>query len=498
MGEERFLLRASRNTLLDVVLNEVGATYPLTDLPLKAESDVVFYDEPAKLVLGYSQPDVKYLIYEDIEHCAPQNGTGAELTLLTLPLKVQAHAFRIKAVKMYGNTLDWTLLQTVLITIGVNRGLEIVAEKALITYGEKAALIIKNTQKNARYAIFFEHNAADTAGMARQIILENDVLPDELPIAGLKEQLSDNCKRYLLSKSKLSKNGGDITIETQYGLREDMELKVWVFDEDTMQVGILLKTTPIAVTPNVNLPATWYSLANSEDVSKSGAINYSGKVGIRLQQTQKSANYIVCLDGIDTDASDRSAGELLTAMVAGTGAQLDMPLPMAVKEDTLVTIRVNKPTLDLGSELIATVMIAAYPDTGRKFGLITGTSDDERAVIIRIDNPQRGIIYQLRDAETKKAVSEPFFYHRNQGIGNMRVSKNREGLKSKNGAASENDEWLKGQFVIGGCNQDNEPDNAKILLTLNKKNKPQVVEITATKSTTGFAVIIGVANLNDQ
>ncbi|MFC0518068.1 hypothetical protein ACFFGT_27890 [Mucilaginibacter angelicae] len=497
MAEERFLLRASRNTLLDIVLNEVGGTYPLTDLPVKAESDFVFYDEPAKLVLDYSQPDVKYLVYEDIEHRSPQNGTGAELTLLTLPLKVQAHAFRVKAIKRYGKTLDSTLLQTILITIGVNRGLEIVAEKPIITYGEKAALIIKNTQKNARYAIFFEHNAVDTSDMARQIVLEDNVFPDELPPSGLKEQLPDNCKRYLLSKSKLSENGGDIRIETQYCLRETIDLKVWVFDEDTRQAGILLKTTPISVTPNVNLPATWYSLANSEDVNNTGAINYSGKVGIRLQQTQKSANYFICLGGIDTDAPDRSAGELLTAMVAGTGAQLDIPLPMAIKEDTLVTIRVNKPTLDLASELIATVMIAAYPDANRKFSLITGTSDDERAVIIRIDNPQRGIIYQLRDAETKKAVSEPFFYHRNQGTGHMRVSKNREGLKSKNTATSEY-EWLKGQFVVGSCNQGNEPENAKVLLTLNKKNKPGAVEITAIKSTTGFVVVIGVIDLNDQ
>jgi hypothetical protein len=142
-------------------------------------------------------------------------------------------------------------------------------------------------------------------------------------------------------------------------------------------------------------------------------------------------------------------------------------------------------------------MIAAYPDANRKFSLITEPSDDERAVIIRINNPQRGIIYQLRDAERKKAVSEPFFYHRNQGIGFMRVSKNREGLKSKNGAVSE-DEWQKGQFVVGSCNQGNEPENAKVLLTLNKKNKPEAVEITATKSTTGFAVVIGVVNLKDQ
>ncbi len=497
VGEERFLLRASRNTLLDVVLNDVGGTYPLTDLPLKAESDIVFYDEPAGLVLGYSQSDVKYQVYEDIEHRTPQNGTGAELILLTLPLKVQAHAFRVKAIKRYGKTLDSALLQTILITIGVNRGLEIVAEKPIITYGEKAALIIKNTQKNARYAIFFEHNAADTASMAQQIVLEDGVFPDELHIAGLKEQLPDNCKRYLLSKSKLSENGGDIKIETQYGLRENMDLKVWVFDEDTRQVGILLKTTHIAVTPNVNLPATWYSLANNEDINKSGAVNYSGKVGIRLQQTQQSANYIICLGGIDTDTPDKSAGELLTAMVAGTGALLDIPLPMAIKEDTLVTIRGSKPTLDLESELIATVMIAAYPDANRKFSLITEPDDDERAVIIRIDDPQRGIIYQLKDVEKKKAVSEPFFYHRNQGVGHMRVSKNREGLKSKNGAAIE-DEWLKGQFVIGSCNLDSEPENATVLLTLNKKNKPEAVEITATKSTTGFVVVIGVIDLKDQ
>jgi hypothetical protein len=498
MAEERFLLRASRNTLLDIVLNEVGNTYPLTDLPLKAESDIVFYNEPARLVLGYSQSDVKYLVYEDIEHYTPQNGTGAELILLTLPLKVQAHAFRVKAIKRYGKILDRALLQTVLVTIGVNHNLEIVAEQSIITYGDKAVLIIKNTQKSARYAIFFEQNDADIAGMERQIVLRDGVFPDELPAIGLKEELPDNCKRYLLSKSNLSENGGDMRIETEYGLREDIDLKVWVFDEDTRQAGILLKNTCIAVKPNANLPVTWYDLANNEDVNMSGAINYDGKVGIRLQQTQKSANYFVCLGGIDTDAPDRSAGELLTAMVAGTGAQLDMPLPMAVKEDTLVTIRVNKPTLDLGSELIATVMIAAYPDANKKFSLITGSSDDERAVIVSINNPQRGIIYQLRDAEEKKAVSEPFFYHRNQGIGNMRVSKNREGLKSKNGATSENDEWLKGQFVVDGCNQGNEPDNAKVLLTLNKKNKPQAVEITATKSTTGFAVIIGVANLNDQ
>jgi hypothetical protein len=496
MDEERFLLRSSRNILLDVVLSEVGGTYPLTDLPLKAESDIVFYDEPAELVLGYSQPDIKYLVYEDVEHGTLQNGTGAELILLTLPLKVQAHAFRVKAIKRYGKALDSALLQTVLITVGVNRGLEIMAEKPIITYGEKAALTIKRTQKNARYAIFFEYNAADTAGMVQQIVLEDGTFPDELPTPGLKEQLPDNCKRYLVSKSKLSENGGDLRIETQYGLRENMDLKVWVFDEDTRQAGIVLKTTHIAVTPNVNLPTTWYNLATSEDINNSGAINYSGKVGIRLQQTQKSANYFICLSGIDTDAPDRSAGELLTAMMAGTGVQLDMPLPIAVKEDTLVTIRVSKPTLDLGSEPIATVMIAAYPDTNKKFSLIAGPSDDG-AVIIRINNPQRGVIYQLRDAESKKAISEPFFYHRNQGIGRMRVSKNREGLKSKNGAASE-DEWLKGQFVIGSCNQGNEPGNAQILLTLNKKNQPEAVEITATKSTTGFVVVIGVIDLKNQ
>jgi hypothetical protein len=161
MAEENYLLRGTRNTLLDMLLEPIGGTYPLFDLPVKAVNGVVFYNTAAEVVVSNSQPEVLYSIFEDINNPGEEQHTDTEdIVFKTGLLKEKVHAFRVKATKAYPPKASSILLQTAYIRVGVDRDLNVIAEKDTLNYGDRAALIVKKAQKGAKYSIIYYYKAS--------------------------------------------------------------------------------------------------------------------------------------------------------------------------------------------------------------------------------------------------------------------------------------------------------------------------------------------------
>src|SRR6187431_1569448 len=68
----KFQLRISRDFLFDQVVFPLAATYPLPDIPVKAQNQVVFTDRTGKILLNPFQYDTTYQLKEETDV-----GTGA-------------------------------------------------------------------------------------------------------------------------------------------------------------------------------------------------------------------------------------------------------------------------------------------------------------------------------------------------------------------------------------------------------------------------------------
>ncbi|WPV01754.1 hypothetical protein SNE26_08215 [Mucilaginibacter sp. cycad4] len=489
MAEENYLLRGARNTLLDMLLDPIGGTYPLFDLPVKAVSDVVFYNNAAELIVSNSQPDVLYRVFEDINN--PGEGlhtdSRSDLILKTGLLINQVHAFRVLATKIYSPQNSCVLLQGANIRVGVNTGLEVVAGRNLLNYGDKAVLIVKNAQKNANYSIIYYTKSGEALSVSQLMCIDNKQELETTPYPAVKTTGADEIIAVRISPLVLG-NDADIRLETIYGLREDMELSVAVFDENTGLSGVLLKVTTISVMPDLNLPLDWFM---QKSKTQTGAADYGSKVGLRLGNTQKSVKYQLKLEAIDSDEPLLPPDNLLSNWFVGDGDTFDILLNIPAKEDMVIVVTAQKLSdASHTGQLTSQVIIPVYPDENKKLSVVSVTGSGDKA--IRLDQPQRGILYQLRNPGTKEMIDPPVFYHRNYGIGNTRVSANviERLYKTEKIDLKGNRTFAKSLFVVDTCNQNNEAEKDMALLPVGPLADTASFEVTATKSTTGFSVII--------
>jgi hypothetical protein len=491
MAEENYLLRGTRNTLLDMLLDPIGGTHPLFDLPVKAVNDVVFYNTAAEVVVSNSQPDVLYRVFEDINNPGEGQHTNnrADLVLTTGLLGDQVHAFRILATKIYPPENTSVLLQVANIRVGVNRGLEVVAERDLLNYGDKAVLIVKNAQKGANYSIIYYTKAIAALSISQLMVINEE--QDIEAISYQADKTEGTSETIVLRVSpKITGSDADLRLETTYGLREDMELRIAVYDENTGLSGILLQVTTINVMPDLNLSADWFM---QKSKTQTGAADYGSKVGLRLGNTQKSVKYQLKLDSIDFDEPVLPPDNLLSDWVAGNGDTLDILLNIPPKEDMVVVITAEKlSAASHTAQLTSQVIVPVFPDGDKKLSVMSVARPGDNSKVIRLDHPQRGILYQLRNPATKEMIGSPVFYHRNYGIGDTRISANLiDRLYKKEKADLTGSSLLvKSLFVVDTCNQNNEPDKDVALLPVDTLADTASFEVIATKSTTGFSTII--------
>jgi hypothetical protein len=500
MAEENYLLRGTRNTLLDMLLEPIGGTYPLFDLPVKAVNGVVFYNTAAEVVVSNSQPEVLYSIFEDINNPGEEQHTDTEdIVFKTGLLKEKVHAFRVKATKAYPPKASSILLQTAYIRVGVDRDLNVIAEKDTLNYGDRAALIVKKAQKGAKYSIIYYYKASGDVPVSDLMeIKDGDIVEKTRYPADKSTGTIEMIGAHV--SAKLLGNDADLRLETTYGLKENMELRVAVEDEDTGLSGILLQTAAFNVMPHLNLPVAWFSKNSKVQTNNTNAADYRGTVGLRLGNTQKSVKYQLKLNEIDWDGPTPAPSDLLSDWIAGNGETVNIFVNIPAREDMVVVILAKK--LTPGSptaQLTAHVIIPVYPDPDKKLSVVSPAAPDDNHKAVRVDLLQRGILYQLRSPETKEMIGLPVFYHRNYGIGHTRVSADVIERRYKNEEAGlrASSLLIKSLFVVDFCNPKNEPEKDVALLPVAHFVGTALFEVIATKSTTGFSVIIGTVTVSE-
>lgn len=499
MTEENYLLRGARNTLLDMLLEPVGATYPLFDLPVKPDVGVVYYDNPAEIRVSYVQPDVSYQVYEVLDK--PLKGRnsdrGSDIVFKTEMLKKQGHAFRVKATKILYTEpgadgklppakapLSNSLFQVANVKVGINARLAVVPERDNINYGDKIALTIKNAQKGAYYSIIYYYTGINNQNLEQLMDISSGPAPEKVA------ETSDGDGKIItqaytrVSKALLGDNA-DLRLETLYGLREDMQLRIAVIDKNTDLGGVLEAVTTINVAPNLNLTSTWVSGTPALERNKNGAADYRSIVSIRLNDSQQSTQYRIRLDKIDSDEAKPAINDFLCDWTTGVNGSIDIPVSADVTEDMLLRIIAIKTDYKTQDELASEVFVAVYPDTDKKVTVAANPNPDTEGKIVKVYAPQRGIIYQLRNIKTDELLAPPVFYHRNYGIGNTRIGQSFMATKYKEGDPMGAGWMVKSLFAVDAM------DDKKIIeLPTGALAEDTKFEVVATKSTTGFAAVI--------
>ena len=456
MKEENYLLRAARNTLLDMLLESRGTTFPLADLPTSTPVEMVYFNNPGTVRVDYHQPDVTYQVFEgdtpysEIGHSDTRTG----ILLDTTPLTGESHAFKVVATKRYyvplSKPLSKVLYKVVNIKVGVNTGLEVVASKTQVAFNEKNTLTIKSPQAGA---IYYISNITGSSNMP----LSAEVL----------------CE------------GGDLAIETTDGLKEDVVLSVTVRDPNTGSSGVLDMKIPVKVELNFNLPAAW--LVNNADTPGDAqpALDYGGRALIRLQNTQKSVTYRLFLKEMD-GAPLPEPETWMSRELRGTDGDLDLPVTGTLTEDLIIGIIARKPgSLPEGVSLNASLIIPVRPALITKLNVLTSEDPEDKNTSIQVTGVQCGVIYQLYQQQDDKAIAvgEPVFYHRNAGIGNTRISGDyiADHYRVEDGMAN----WVKSEFVVGSVDIE---DKKIVVLPAGVVEHTTIFYVVAKKSTTGFAV----------
>jgi hypothetical protein len=455
--KEDHLLRAARNTLLDMLLESRGTTYPLADLPTSTPTDMVYFNNPGTVTVSYHQSDVSYQVFEGDEPYSDvsQSDTGRDISLVTKTMTGESHAFKVVATKRWFGPpavppkgtvlLSKVLYKVVNIKVGVNMGLEIVAAKTQLAFNEKNSLTIKGPQDGA---IYYISTGKDNVPLSREVLCD----------------------------------GGDhLTIETTEGLKEDIVLSVSVRDPNTKSSGVLDAKIPIKVEPDFSLPASW--LVNNADgpAGVKPALDYNGRAIIRLLNSQKSVVYrlfLIQMDGAPAPEPETWMGRELR----GTDGDLDLPVTGQLTEDVIIGIAVRKAwSLPDTPPLKAIVIIPVKPEPVAKLSVLENENPKDKNTYIQLTGAQRGIVYQLYQQETDKPVGDAVFYHRNLGIESTRIGGDwiADHYRVEDGMSN----WVKSEFVIGSIDTE---DSRTIILPAGKIKVTTTFYVTAKKSTTGF------------
>jgi len=453
MKNEDHLLRAARNTLLDMLLESRGTTYPLADLPTSTPLEMVYFNKPGTVTVSYHQPDVTYQVFEgDTPYSdAYKNDSRRAISFDTIPLTGESHAFKVVATKRYSRRAPLTkvLYQVVNIKVGVNMGLEVIASKTLLNFNEKAILTIKGPQVGAEYYICFKRD--------RNVQLSAKVLYEK----------------------------GDLCIETTDGFKEDTILSVVVHDPNTGSSGILDMRITIEVKPDLDLPALWLAKDTKDGNNVRPAIDHRGRAFIRLSNTQSSVTYQLFL--VDMDGTGPPETETLIGnKYKGTDGDLDLSITGMLTEDVVIGIIARKTgSLPDGGYLKKRVIIPVKPDPKVKLKVLTSEDTEDKNVYLQLSGAQCGIVYQLYQQEGDKPIGTPVFYHRNRGIGNTRVGGDfiADHYNVDDGMAN----WVKSEFVIDAMNIE---ENKILILSAGHVEDTTTFYVVAKKSTTGFTELL--------
>lgn len=381
-GNQRFKLRTARDQIIDQIFSPNSLTFPLTDPPVNAKKPVVMFNEMGEVVVTSNQSDVNYRLIDETntEVGTKQILTDTDLTIQSINLTREDYTLSVLAKKNISD-LQKQLLQNVTIKVGVDENIPVSLKNQFIDFNTKNTVLLLQTQSNATYQVF---------------------------------EASDKENLYPLSALIDSGAGGDLAIET-INIKEDTTIKVHVKNKKTNLSGTLKAKPRILVYPNdVLVPV----------LSSATAHDFAGSCTIEIPNTQASTNYQIIFKDIDDDKADKAklATIPLSAAVKGNDASTSIKIVTKnLTEDLIVRILATKIDNGLSKELNTTLTVRVKPDHTKKLTQVTSPVKVGGNTDIRVESPQRGIEYQLRNNETGKEVGWRVYYHKDYGIERARI-----------------------------------------------------------------------------
>ncbi len=413
-GTHQFQLRIARDRLMDLVIYPLSSNYPLSDLPFIAENSVVLYNNPARLFINEIQDNVDYVLYDETNSVMSSSVTRNENQLIieTERLTREDYTFSITATKQETG-LSKQLLQTITIKVGVDVAIPIVLETPIIVYNTAINVQLIGTQSGAIYQVF-------------------DAFDNEL------------------STKVESGNGGDLVIPTRT-LKEDTQLKIKVINKKTKQFGFLNNPPIVSVYPD---PSIAVQLQDLE------AADYNSVAELLLIAAQKSTYYQLIFKDIDDDSVDKESlfntpigtsnkSKKRSANNATASTELEQPIVESstttvessseatvngnndfedvilktskLTEDLVVGVLATKRDSGLTKELVATNVIKVKPNHALKLVIREKVTEIGGKAIVQVQNPQRGIYYQLRSNVDNSDLGWRSYFHKNYGIEKART-----------------------------------------------------------------------------
>jgi hypothetical protein len=364
----RYELRDARDTLIDLL--PLKSTYPIRNLPVRAERDIVPFKGFTYVIIDFSQAGVFYEVYDNTGRKMADKvlGNGGSLTIKTLELTNEDYTFSVTATKAISG-LTKVLLQTVTVKTGVDTTITVRLKQPIFDYNTKATVILDDAQRGNKYQVL------DMKGAA-------------------------------LSAAVVSGEGGYLEIVTTGPVTEDIQVQVVATNIKTAQTGVMDTKPTILVAPNDMLvPAL-----------KQPLVDYNGTGVVTLPTTQKSVSYQLMYVDIDDEdlAKVLAASPMIGAPVKGNAATIELPAAKMTEDMTVQVVA----TKDNGSRKIlkTQILIPVKPDPSRKLSVVEAKVLPDPGATIKVSKTQKGILYQLRAADNT-AIGWPRFHSRNYGIG---------------------------------------------------------------------------------
>lgn len=421
----KYQLRIARDFLIDQVVFPLAATYPLPDIPVNAQNTVVFTGGTGKILLDPFQQRVQYQLQDEDKENVGITPVEANTTLIleTDPLVKERddYTFTINATKTRTG-LSKKLLNAITLRIGVDVNIAPSVETEVIEFGTAVNILLPGTQNGATYTIVASDGTT------------------------------------ALSKSVGSGEGGDLSIRT-FTLEEDTPFQVKVIKTKTPSMsGLIVQQEG---NPPMLIKVYPKDTIVPQVTSFEPGIDYNTVAEIVLDDTQQSVDYQLFFESVDDDTVDQGAlaNTAASMLVKGNGETIKLKTEKLI-EDPTTYILATKRSSGVTRVIPAKVFIPVKPDPDRTLTLVETSVKQGESATIQVNNPQRGIYYQLID-ENDQEIGWRVYYHKNYGVGKARV-----GI----------------EMAV-----DEKPDNT-VFLSTGPLDKDTTFRVVAKKATTGKTV----------
>lgn len=424
-GESRYRLRGVRNRLIDFM--NIGITYPISDLPVKELNRIVPYGYKGKFIIQDSELDVRYELYRingsaENKTAVSAIGTGEDLLVETEELNEDSQ-FIIYALKESdGTRFRVPMNARIGFEIGIDKNLTVNPVERNVPYGGTSTIRIANSQDKVVYKLF----GTDGAPLSASMISSGG----ELSIVSF--PLYEDT-RIILKASKSFSDDEDDEDENN-GNDNGKDASQPVYKEEVVDITALW----VPVMPDLTLK---FSIDEA-------VLPYGGVASISIEGSQASVLYQVKAKPFDENhilyatspeavniqyASDLSDKQELSVSVPSTDTWQDLsPLLKGngstliietepLSQDVILFVRAVKERVTGNDDVLMEQKLIVLVRPRMDISLdVPATVSKGSTPIIVIQNPERGVVYQLIDPVKKDMLDQQVF-HKNKSVEQARL-----------------------------------------------------------------------------